>query len=141
MRVSFVLAVLFATTAIAQSTPRQLFGLWHCVSVTTQDGRDSTPRRGGLEREFRADGILIETLLSPKELGETPLRYRGRYKFRGPDRIMCTYFRGGQEYATGHSNRTYSTQLPVAGTMGKKPASQHANPSQNISNDRGGAFG
>ena len=38
-------------------------------------------------------------------------------------------------------NRTYSTQLFVAGTMGKKPASQHANPFHNISNDRGGAFG
>jgi hypothetical protein len=99
MRLSFFLVVLFAISAIAQPSQQRLFGLWHTVSITAHDGRDITPRGGGgIEREFRSDGTLVETVLAPAQLGNRPLRYRAHYKFLQPDRIICTYFHGGQEY-------------------------------------------
>jgi hypothetical protein len=94
MRSSLIAAILLATTAIALSSPQQLFGLWRFVG--TSDSRNFSPR--GLEREFRPDGILVETLLSSREFGDRPQRYYGRYKFLQSDRIICTYSHGGQEY-------------------------------------------
>jgi len=98
MRLSFILVILLATTAIAQSPPQQLLGLWHSVSTVTGDGRNITPSRGGWEREFRRDGTLVETVLSPTDAGDKPLRYRTHYTFRQPDRIIYTLVRAGQAH-------------------------------------------
>ena len=96
MRLSFIVVILLATTAVAQSPPQELLGLWHSVSATTGDGRDITPTRGGLEREFRRDGTVIETLLSPTDTGDKPLRYQTHYTFLPQDRISRTILRAGQ---------------------------------------------
>jgi hypothetical protein len=97
MRLAVALSVLLVTTAIAQRMPQQLVGIWHSVSATTRDGRDITPRRGGLELEFGRDGSLVQTVVSPAHAGEEPLRYRGSYTFDPPDKITYTYTRGGDE--------------------------------------------
>jgi len=88
---------LLVATAFADSPPRQLLGLWHSVGVTTADSnRDITPPNGGWEREFRGDGTLIETIVSPRDTGDTPQRYRTHYTYRQPEMIMYTLIRGGQ---------------------------------------------
>jgi hypothetical protein len=94
MRSLLIAAILLATTAIALSSPQQLFGLWRFVG--TSDSRNFRLR--GLEREFRLDGILVETLVSAFEFGDRPQRNQWRYKFLQSDTIVCTYFHGGQEY-------------------------------------------
>ena len=97
MRLSFLLIVLLATSAVADSPPQQLLGLWHSVRTETLNGRDITPPNGGWEREFRRDGTLIETIVSPRDTGNTPQRYRTHYTYHQPEMITYTLVRGGQK--------------------------------------------
>lgn len=94
MRLSFL--VLLATTALADSPPPQLLGLWQSVGTTTVSGRDITPPNGGWEREFRRDGTLIETIVSPRDTGDEPQRYRTQYSYHHPEMITYTLVRGGR---------------------------------------------
>ena len=91
-----ILSLLLASTAIAESPPQQLIGLWHSVSATTPDGRDITPRGGGLELQFGRDGTLVQTIVSPAP-ADKPIRYSGRYTFEPPDKITYSYTRAGEE--------------------------------------------
>ena len=68
MRSLLIAAILLATTAITLSSPQQLFGLWRFVG--TSDSRNFRLR--GFEREFRPDGILVETLVSVYEFESAP---------------------------------------------------------------------
>jgi hypothetical protein len=98
MRRSFLLLALLAGSAFADPPPRQLLGLWHSIGTTTADtNRDITPPNGGWEREFRRDGTLIETVVSPRDAGDRPQRYRTHYTYSQPELITYTLVRGGQK--------------------------------------------
>ena len=94
------LVILLATFTQAQQRPEQfpLIGLWHSASAVTREGRDITPRDGGMELEFLPDNTLVETVLAPPKTGDQPVRTRYTYTFELPDSLSYTYHRGGHIY-------------------------------------------
>jgi hypothetical protein len=90
-------AVLLVAQLRGDTQPFPLIGLWHSVSATTADGRDITPRGGGLELAFLPEGVLVQTVVSSSRTDNEPIRYRGRYTFQSPDKVTYSYTRGGEE--------------------------------------------
>jgi len=92
------LVILLSTLAQAQQRPEQfpLIGLWHSVSAVTRDGRDITPRDGGMELQFLLDNTVIETVSGSTKSDDQPVRIQYTYTFEPPDILSYTYHRAGR---------------------------------------------
>ena len=96
----FVLAsLLILSSSLAQAQQRReefpLIGLWHSVSAVTRDGRNITPREGGMELQFLPDNTVIETVSGSTTSGDQPVRMQYTYTFQPPDILSYTYHRAG----------------------------------------------
>jgi len=97
LRRFILLAILICGSSARAGEPQfPLLGSWHSVSATAPDGRDVTPKDGGLEVEFLSDGVMIQTIASSSRAAAGPIRYRCGYIFQPPDRVDYTYTRDGQ---------------------------------------------
>ena len=56
---------------------------------------------------FRRDGTLIETIVSPRDTGDKPQRYRTHYTFSKPETITYTLIRNGQRVTRQQMVRVY----------------------------------
>jgi hypothetical protein len=93
-----LLLILLSTFAQAQQRSEQfpLIGLWHSVSAVTRDGRDITPKEGGMELQFLPDKTVIETVSASTKSDDQPVRTQYTYTFEAPDILSYTFHRGGR---------------------------------------------